>query len=319
MAINKTLCSIFCNNMDKFAALQAFTAVVESGGFQAATQRLGIDKSVISRRISELEKSLNSRLLNRTTRRISVTDEGRQFYQRAVQILSDLEDAELATSSHSREIRGRIKIAAPLSFGVEHLSKATNEFLIQHPAIEIELDLNDRNINLVEDGFDMAVRIGELEDSTLIARKLGLSRSVTCASSVYLEKYGQPETPRDLNHHIGLQYSNITYTQQWQYQGTEGKPIQGQPQVRMRSNNGEVLADAAANGLGIISAPTFILSKYIQSGRLIPVLQDYQKSAVGIYAVYPPGRLTPLRVKAFSDHLDICFSDTPEWDKPLTS
>ena len=301
--------------MDKFAALEAFTAVVETGGFQAATQRLGIAKSVISRRISQLEKSLNSRLLRRTTRRIAVTDEGRQFYQRAVQILADLQEAELETSYKSQEIRGKIKIAAPLSFGLEHLSKATSDFLIEHPALEIELDLNDRNVNLLEDGFDMAVRIGELEDSTLISRKISLSRSVTCASSAYLEKYGQPETPADLKNHIGLQYTNITYSQQWKYQAPDGKPLQGQPQIRMRSNNGEVLADAAINGLGITSAPTFILSKHIQAGRLIPILSDYERAAVGIYALFPPGRLTPHRVQAFSNYLLNCFSDQPYWDQ----
>lgn len=301
--------------MDKFAALEAFTAVVESGGFQAATKRLGIAKSVISRRISQLEKSLNSRLLRRTTRRISVTDEGQQFYQRAIQILADLEEAELETSYTTEEIRGKIKIAAPLSFGLSHLSSATNDIMVKHPAVEIELDLNDRNVNLVEDGFDLAIRIGLLEDSTLVARKIGLSRSVTCASKVYLEQYGLPETPAELSNHIGLQYSNITYTQQWNFQTPDGKPIQGQPQIRMRSNNGEVLAEAAANGMGITSAPTFILSKYIRSGDLIPVLKDFERNPVGIYAVFPPGRLTPRRVKAFADHLVNCFSDSPYWDE----
>lgn len=301
--------------MDKFAALEAFTAVVESGGFQAATQRLGIAKSVISRRISQLEKNLNSRLLRRTTRRISVTDEGQQFYQRAIQILADLEEAELETSYTTEEIRGKIKIAAPLSFGLAHLSNATNDFMLKHPAVEIELDLNDRNVNLVEDGFNMAVRIGLLEDSTLVARKIGLSRSVTCASKAYLDQHGQPETPTDLKNHIGLQYSNIGYTQQWQFQAADGKPLQGQPHIRMRSNNGEVLAEAAVNGLGITSAPTFILSKYIRSGELLPVLENFERKPVGIYAVFPPGRLTPRRVKAFADHLDSCFSDSPYWDE----
>ncbi|MBT8440191.1 MAG: LysR family transcriptional regulator, partial [Gammaproteobacteria bacterium] len=165
--------------MDKFAALKAFTAVIETGSFQSAAERLGITKSVISRRVSQFEQSLQCRLLHRTTRRLSLTDEGRQFYQRAVQILSDLEDAELETTHKSMDVRGRLKLAAPLSFGLLHLSETINQFLIQHPAIELELDLNDRNINLVEDGFDMAVRIGLLEDSTLVAKRIGSSRSIT--------------------------------------------------------------------------------------------------------------------------------------------
>ena len=244
--------------MDKFAALEALIAVVETGSFQTASQRLNSAKSVVSRRISQLEKSLNSRLLHRTTRRLSLTDEGRQFYQRSVQILADLEDAELETSRESMEVRGKLKLAAPLSFGLGHLSDAINEFLKRHPALELNLDLNDRNVNLIEDGFDMAVRIGDLEDSTLIARRIGTARNVTCASPAYLEQQGEPESPEALAEHTGLQYSNINYKQQWCYTTSDGKVIQGQPHIRIRANNGEALAAAAIAGLGISSGPTFL-------------------------------------------------------------
>ncbi len=163
--------------MDKFADLEAFTAVVESGTFSAAGERLGIAKSVVSRRISQLESRLGSRLMNRTTRRLALTDAGRSFYQRgATQILADLDDAEQSVTQETTELRGSLKLAAPLSFGLLHLTRAITDFLNEHPAIELNLDLNDRNINLVEDGFDMAVRIGELKDSTLVARHLGISQ-----------------------------------------------------------------------------------------------------------------------------------------------
>jgi DNA-binding transcriptional LysR family regulator len=168
--------------MDRLAEIEALVAVVESGTFSAAGERMGLAKSVISRRVSQLEQRLGSRLVHRTTRRLSLTDAGRHFYQRAVQILADLDDAEQGVSSASTELRGTVKVAAPLSFGLAQLASALTDFLERHPAIEVNLDLNDRNINLVEEGFDVAVRIGELQDSTLVARRLGTSRMVTCAS-----------------------------------------------------------------------------------------------------------------------------------------
>ena len=300
--------------MDKFAALEALIAVVETGSFQAAGERLGIAKSVVSRRISQLEMTLNSRLLHRTTRSLSLSDEGRQFYQRSVQILADLEDAELETSRESLEVRGKLKLAAPLTFGLTHLSDAICEFLKIHPAIELDLDLNDRKVNLVEDGFDMAVRIGELEDSTLIARRIGTARNLPCASQLYLSEHGEPQSPEELSQHVGLQYSNISYKLQWQYLTPDGKLIQGQPHIRIRANNGEALASAAIAGLGISSGPTFILGRHVKAGDLKAILMSYERPAVGIYALYPPGRLTPRRVQVFSDYLLSRFGDYPYWD-----
>lgn len=301
--------------MNKFADLEALVAVVESGSFSAAGERLGVAKSVVSRRISQLEKRLDSRLLIRTTRRLSLTEAGRHFYQRAVQILADIDDAEQSVASEMAELRGAIKLAAPLSFGLSHLSNAITDFLNEHPAIELNLDLNDRNINLVEEGFDMAVRIGEMADSNLVARRIGVSRSVSCASKAYLEQYGTPTHPDQLNQHIGLQYSNVSYKQQWQYQTKEGRIIQGQPQIRIRANNGESLAEAAVAGLGITSGPTFILSRYIKEGQLIPILTEYNRVSLGIHAVYPSGRLLPARIRVFSDYLAERFGDHPVWDE----
>lgn len=303
--------------MDKFADLEAFTAVVEAGTFSAAGERLGVAKSVVSRRISQLERRLGSRLLNRTTRRLALTDAGKNFYQRAVQILADLDDAEQSAAEETSELRGSLKLAAPLSFGLLHLSDAIMDFLSEHPAIELNLDLNDRNINMVEEGFDMAVRIGKLQDSTLVARRLGTVRHVSCASQSYLQRYGQPAHPNDLHRHIGLQYSNISYKWQWCYETPEGKTIFAQPQIRIRANNGEALAAAAIAGLGITTGPTFILGRYLKQGKLVAILNEYQRPAVGIYAVYPPGRLIPGRTYAFSDFLAGRLGDHPYWDDGL--
>lgn len=303
--------------MDKFAQIEALTAVVEAGTFSAAGERLGVAKSVVSRRISQLEQRLGSRLLHRTTRRLALTDAGKNFYQRAVQILADLDDAEQGVTEETTELRGVLKLAAPLSFGIAHLADAIADFLSEHPAIELNLDLNDRNINLVEEGFDMAVRIGELQDSTLVARRLGTIRNVTCASRAYLVRYGEPAHPGELQQHTGLQYSNISYKQQWSYETPEGKMVHAQPQIRIRANNGEALAVAACAGLGITTGPTFILGSYLKKNSLVTILNAYRRPPAGIYAVYPPGRLVPRRIQVFSDFLAGRFGDHPYWDEDL--
>lgn len=303
--------------MDKFAALEAFIAVVETGSFQSAGERLGIAKSVISRRISLLEENLGTRLLHRTTRKQSLTDTGNQFYQRSVQILADLDEAELETAEENSNLRGKIRLAAPLSFGLNHLSGAISRFMSEYPAIELDLDLNDRPVNLIEDGFDMAVRIGELEDSTLIAKRIGLSRNLTCASDDYLAKHGIPTSISDLSDHIGLQYSHLNYKNQWQFKDRAGKLAQGKPQIRIRANNGEALAAAAAAGLGICSAPSFILADYIKTGKLVTILSQYHRPTAGIYTLLPPGRLIPRRIQAFSAYLASYFGDIPYWDKAI--
>ena len=301
--------------MNKLADIEALVAVVEAGSFNAAGERLGVAKSMVSRRISQLENRLGSRLLHRTTRRLTLTDAGRNFYQRAVQILAELDEAEQSIAAETAELRGAIKLAAPLTFGLRHLSGAITDFLDIHPAIELNLDLNDRNINLIEEGFDLAVRIGELQDSTLVARRLGISRAVTCASRSYLERHGEPTHPDDLRRHIGLQYSNIGYRQHWRYEMPEGGTVFAQPQIRIRANNGEALACAAVAGLGITTGPTFILGSYLREGSLVSILNDYRRPAVGIYALYPPGRMLPRRIQIFSDFLAGRFGEHPYWDE----
>ena len=234
-----------------------------------------------------------------------------------MQILADLDDAEQGVTEETMELRGSLKLAAPLSFGLIHLSGAITDFLNEHPAIELNLDLNDRNINLVEEGFDMSVRIGDLQDSTLVARRLGTVRSITCASRGYLEQHGTPASPDDLHQHIGLQYSNVSYKQQRCYETPKGKTTHAQPQIRVRANNGEALAVAASAGLGITTGPTFILGRYVEDGSLVTILNEYQRPSVGIYAVYPPGRLMPRRILVFTDFLAGRYGDHPYWEDGL--
>jgi len=303
--------------MDRFASIEALVAVVETGSFSRAAERLGIAKSVVSRRLSLLEEQLGIRLLQRTTRSLSLTGPGQQFYQRAARILAELQEAEEAVVDAAAALRGRIRIAAPLSFGLHHLTEALTEFLCQHPAIELDLDLNDREVNLVEEGFDMAVRIGSLRDSTLVARRLGTARFATCASREYLRQHGVPQHPRELEGHVGLHYANLPLHQAWRFGSGTRETLTAIPGIRLRANNGDVLAAAAVAGLGVVSSPTFIVSDLIVSGKLETILDDYRRPPAGIYALYPPGRLMPRRVQVFADFLAERYGDLPYWDHAL--
>lgn len=298
--------------MGKLANIEALVAVVETGSFSRAAERLDIAKSVVSRRISMLENELGVQLLQRTTRRQSLTDPGQQFYHRAVQILADLEEAEQSIVDTSAAIRGRLRLAAPLSFGLHRLNAALSMFMQRHPGIELALDLNDREINLVEEGFDMAVRIGVLRDSTLLARRLGSTQLVACASPEYLARHGTPQHPGELERHIGLHYANVPLKQAWQFATGGREPLVAIPGIRMRANNGDALASAAAAGLGIINTPDFIVAELIERGRLVPVLTEYRHPPLGIYAVFPPGRLMPRRVRMLADFLADHLGNRPD-------
>jgi len=303
--------------MDKFANLSAFVAVVETGGFSKAAGRLNVGKSIVSRRVSALEASLGVQLLQRTTRSLSLTAPGHQFYEHAVRILGELDEAESAVSDSSTELRGRLRLAGPLSFGLHHLNAALTEFLERHPGIEVDLDLNDREVNLVEEGRDMTVRIGDLRDSSLLARRLGTVRFVTCASPAYLQRYGTPRHPEELRNHVGLLYSNVTPAQAWQF-NLDGRDVPvATPGIRLRANNGDALADMAAAGLGIVNLPSFIVSRKITDGVLTPILSAYRRAPVGMHAVFPPGRLLPRRVRALAEFLAGRFGDLPAWDRAI--
>jgi len=303
--------------MDKFANLEAYVAVVEAGSFSRAAERLNVAKSMVSRRVSRLEGSLRVQLLQRTTRRLSVTTSGREFYEHAVRILAQLDEAEQAVGDDDAELRGLMRIAAPLSFGLHHLTGVIADFMSEHPGIEIDLDLNDREVDLVAEGLDMTVRIGSLDDSSLIARRLGTARFITCASPDYLAEHGTPEHPRDLQHHTALHYSNVPVAQAWQLSGDAASSRTALPRIRARANNGDALVAMATAGLGIINSPSFLVSRQISSGELVAILETFQRPASGIYAVYPPGRLLPRRLRLFTDTLAGRFGGLPDWDRAI--
>lgn len=305
--------------MDKFEDLQTFVRVVETGSISAAADRMSIAKSAVSRRISDLEHRLDVQLFQRTTRKLNLTETGKSFYERATQILADLEEAELAVSQQHGSLAGRLKIAAPLSFGLLHLGPAITEFMHLHPQIQFEMDFNDRQVDLLQEGFDLAIRIARLSDSSLVARRIAPVHHVVCASPDYLASHGMPHSPADLQQHRCLVYSNIADPDVWHYRDQTSKAAKVSVPIALRSNNGDFLRDAAIAGRGIILEPTFIVYQAIKANKLRPILTDFQWPVVNAYVVYPSTRHLSYRVRTFVDFLADRFAGTPYWDQSLAA
>ena len=302
--------------MDRFADLSMFVAVVDSGGISAAAERLGVAKSAVSRRLADLEGRLGAQLLRRTTRRLTLTDSGRAFHERAKNILADLEEAEQSVSQAHGALRGRLKVALPLAYGIRHVGPLITEFMALHPAVEFDLDFNDRRIDLMQEGFDLAIRVARLPDSSLIARRLAPVPSALCASPDYLARRGTPARAADLAGHAALVYSNLANPDTWNFVGPEGQPGSVKVPVRLRANNGEFLTRAAIAGQGIILHPTFYLDEAIRAGELVPLLTDHAWPQVNAYAVYPPTRHLSRRVRALVDFLAERLAGPPYRDAP---
>jgi len=292
--------------------MHTFVRVVEAGGISAAADRLGIAKSAVSRRLQELENRLDVQLLQRTTRRIHLTDAGRAFYERSLRILEEVEEAELSLQSGQQALSGRLHINAPHSLGLRHLLPVLQLLQGQHPQLVFDLDLDDREVNLIAEGVDVLLRVGRLEDSSLIARRLCPIRIIYCAAPDYLASRGEPRRPADLAAHDGIGYSLVTEAQQW-----PGVAEGQRPHIRLTSNNGDMILHAAEAGLGIALLPTFICHEAVAAGRLRPILCDHRPAPLDLYALYTSRRHLPLRVRAFVDFLAEWLADTPPWDREL--
>lgn len=303
--------------MNKFEEIQTFVRVVEAGSLSAAADRLGIAKSAVSRRLAELENRLGAQLLNRTTRRLSLTDSGRAYYQRCLGILADLEEAEQAVTTAHGGLRGTIRLAAPLSFGILHLAPALDGFLEEHPELTLDLDLSDHTVNLLGEGADLAVRIGHLADSSLVARRLAPVGLRVCASPAYLERHGEPTRPEDLTAHQGLSYSHIPESQQWQFRQKDGTWMTVRLPARLRANNGDVLMQAAIDGLGVAVLPSFLCHEAIETGLLRPILRGWPMHEAAAYVLYPAQRHLPRRVRVLIDYLVTRFGEKPNWNRSL--
>lgn len=294
--------------------MNAFVRVVEAGGISAAANRMNVAKSVISRRLKELEEHLGVELFHRTTRQMNLTDTGHAFYQQSVRILADILEAEHATSQIHGALKGNLKVALPLSFGLMHLGPAINEFLQIHPDIEFDLDFNDRQVDLLTEGFDLAIRIASLPDSSLIARHLAPIQAIMCASPAYLERMGKPRSPGELINHHCLVYNLISNFEYWNLYDADGQLVKIKTTSYLKASNGEFLRDAAVDGLGIVLMPTFIVYQEIEHGALVPLLTEYKFPQLAAYAIYPQTRHLSQRVRAFVDFLIKRFAGSPYWD-----
>jgi len=268
--------------------LRIYVAVIRAGNFTAAAEQLLLSKQYVSRRMAALEASLGSQLLIRNTRKLSVTEAGMLFLPHAQRILDDIREAEQAMSARRQELHGSFRISMPMSFGMSHLSPLIAQFLTQHPALQFHIELADRYVDVIGEGFDMAIRIGTLADSTLIARRLGEQRRLICASPAYLARAGAPATPDDLAQHACLRYGREALSG-WELQQA-GKRKSVMVNGPMLSNNGEVLCDAAIAGLGLVLLPEFIVGPALKSGELVSVLEPFQPASLCLNAVYPQHR-----------------------------
>lgn len=299
--------------MDKLDAMLAFTKVVSLGSFAEAGRNLGLTRSAVSKGVIELEQTLGARLLDRTTRRVSATEAGMAYYERCLGILGEIEETELQISRLHEEPRGTLRLNAPMSFGILHVGNAVADFMAAYPELKVELMLNDRTVDPIADGFDVTIRIADLEDSSLIARRLAPCRVVLAASPEYLDKHGRPRTPSDLAHHACLNYGQTTLLQRWQLTH-DGKTISAAINSRLCSNNGDALRDAALAGQGVAKLPTFLVGNDVAAGKLEIVLQEYPPAELGIYALYAPNKYLAAKTRVFIDFLVARFGSNPPWD-----
>lgn len=299
--------------MDRLAGIQVFAQVVESGGFSKAAAKLKLSTSAASRLVAELETHLETRLLNRTTRKVSLTESGRAFYERAVQLLADLEEAEQEAARAAVVPRGTIRLTTPVNFGVRHLAPAIAEFLAAHAEVRFDVSLSDRVVDLVEEGFDLAVRVGPPGSENLVARKLGETRLVPCASPQYLAAHPAPKAPEDLAAHNCFTYEYVSPRNVWRFRDATGAERAVRIAGTLHSNNGDLLAEVAARGCGIVFEPAFIVGPDVRAGRLVPLLQEFAPPPAPIYAVYPSRKHLSAKVRRFVEFLVERFAQGQDW------
>jgi DNA-binding transcriptional LysR family regulator len=296
--------------VDVFGQMHLFVKVIESGGFTAAGKQLGLPKSTVSRQVAALENRLGVRLLHRTTRVLRPTEAGLAYYEQCTRILTEVVEAETALTRSQMVPTGKIRVTAPLSFGYRFMGEMVASFLTTHPQVELALTLSDRRMDLIEDGYDVAIRVGVLDDSSLVARRLGPASMVIVGSPDYFQRSGVPELPSDLKTHACLLYAYGPPS--WSFRGGVTVPVSGP----LASNNGDILAAAAAAGLGLVLSPRFIVADELASGELVSVLEEHLPLAGGVWALYPANRFLSAKVRAFVDHVVGWFAGTPSWEEP---
>ena len=299
--------------MDRFEEMRNFVRVIDAGSITRAADLGHVAKSAVSRRLSDLEVRLGVQLINRTTRRMTLTDAGQRFYGECTRLLAELNEVEANVVSAEAALTGRIRLAAPTVFGTQHLGPAINAFLENHPDIQFDIEFNDRQIDIIEEGIDLAVRIATLSDSRMIARRLAPITGLVSASPDYWKVHGKPKTPDGLAAHHGMHYSNRTSTT-WRYHTANGRSGSVRVPAILQANNGDFLRDAAIAGRGVILQPKFICYEAVKAGLLEPVLTRYKWIDLSVYAIYPNTRNLPRRIRAFIDFLAELWSGCPYWE-----
>lgn len=297
--------------MDRFQEMASFVSVVDAGSFVGAADASGLSKAALSRHVATLEQRLGVRLLNRTTRRLSLTDDGQRFHARARELLGTLEEIESEASSSTSEATGLLRINAPLTFGVRHLAPLWGRFAQRHPKVSLDISLNDRVVDLVEEGYDLAVRITDLPSSQLVSRKLASTRIVACASPHYLQAHGHPAHPRELAQHRVVAYSYFSSRDEWTFEGPDGQ-VSVRTRPFMQSNNGDTCRMAALDGQGIILQPDFLIGGDLASGELVEVMPQYRAGEIGIHVVYASRKHLPGKTRMMVDFLVEAFRK-PGW------
>ena len=298
--------------MDRFHAISAFARVVEAGSFVGAAERLDVSVSAVSRQVSELEAHLNTRLLNRTTRRLSLTESGRVFYERCVQLLADLEEAEQSAGAGAVAPRGTLRLTCGTTFGIRYLAPALAAFMARYPQMRVDVELSDRATDLVDEGFDAALRIGAIGSQNLVGRKIGETRLICCAAPSYLARHGEPRTPEDLAKHACTTYEYVVMKNLWPFRDREGRDRSVRVSGPAHANSGQFLTALAAEGVAISIEPDFIVGPELRAGRLVAILRDFATATANISVVYPSRRHLSAKVRAFADFMVVRFA-IPEW------
>ena len=302
--------------MGQLEDMQVFIRVVEAAGIGRAAEQLGIAKSAVSRRLSELEERLGTRLISRTTRRSSLTEAGQRYYQQALKVVDQVQEMNSELADAEAALTGSIRLAVPLSFGLLHMGPAIDLFAKAHPELSIHMDFADRQVDMVEEGFDLALRIADLKDSSMQARKVCPSHYVLAASPEYIAKRGRPDAPEEIIHHDFLKYG-VGSSAQWPIINAQGKEQRFNVNAKMTANNGDFLLQMARAGHGIVVLPTFIAWQALAAGELVQVLEDCTIPSLAAYFVYPKNRFLPQRARALIDFMVERFGDEPYWDKAI--
>ncbi len=292
--------------------MKVFAAVVDTGSFAAAAERLDMSRAMTSKYVAHLEERLGTRLLQRTTRKLTLTESGSAYYERCVQILADISQAEEGAARQSEAPRGTLRLTVPVSFGILHMGPMLSDYMKQYPEVKIDLLMVDRRVDLIEEGLDLAVRIGSLPESGLIAKKLASDRIAICGAPDYFKRHGVPQKPADLAHHNCLTYSYAANGDDWKLTGPDGThsvKVAGS----LRATNGDMVKLAALGGVGVMRQPRFLVGEDLRAGRLVEVLREYQSGELGIYAVYPSRKHLSAKVRSFIDFLAAALALKSEW------